>query len=184
MVPVSFELSHQLFNEKQSAAPLHSLMIPDQPLFEPVRLISPTSLTADSSGPPSPYHGPWTPHMLETVQIPADAWQPQEDLCLPQVSGMPAHDSGDAPQLGYQPYAWDGAMWMNGPEPVFNEDFDVNGIPPIELDVPKFDMTPSNGCHSDQQMPMGVGYGNDGHETDPFMATFNFDELNMTTERF
>jgi hypothetical protein len=43
--------------------------------------------------------------------------------------------------LEYQPYSWANApdLWVNGSAPMFNEDFDISMIPPISIEVPKFD---------------------------------------------
>ena len=52
--------------------------------------------------------------------------------------------------FGYQPFSWAPGVWASGGEPLFNDHFDLSMIPPITLDVPKFDM---EGCLSDNQTP-------------------------------
>ncbi|KAI9438834.1 hypothetical protein H4582DRAFT_204313 [Lactarius indigo] len=97
---------------------------------------SPSSASyTSSSGPSSPHTSPYTPTALETLHVGVDAWQAQTTL--------PMFDA--APQLPlsleYQPYSWATApdLWVNGGAPMFNEDFDINMIPPISIEVPKFD---------------------------------------------
>jgi hypothetical protein len=95
---------------------------------------SPTCYT-NSSGPSSPAMSPYTPTTLETLHVPADAWQAQPSLSNFDVeTPMPV-------SLEYQPYAWSNApdLWVSGSAPMFNEDFDISMIPPISIEVPKFD---------------------------------------------
>jgi hypothetical protein len=94
---------------------------------------SPSSYTT-SSGPPSPDMSPYSPTALETLHI-TDAWQAQTSLPIFDVEApMPV-------SLEYQPYAWSNApdLWVSGSAPMFNEDFDISMIPPISIEVPKFD---------------------------------------------
>jgi hypothetical protein len=72
---------------------------------------------------------PYTPAALETMHVPIDAWS-ISDVEPP----MPV-------SLEYQPYSWANApdLWVNGSAPMFNEDFDITMIPPISIEVPKFD---------------------------------------------
>jgi len=99
---------------------------PSEALF---KTTSPSSYT--SSGPPSPHMSPYTPTALETLHIPIDAWQAST---LDVEPPMPV-------SLEYQPYSWGNApdLWVNGGAPMFNEDFDITMIPPISIEVPKFD---------------------------------------------
>ena len=96
---------------------------------------SPTGSYATSSGPSSPLTSPYTPTALETLHIGVDAWQAQTSL--PMFDAMPQFPLS----LEYQPYAWGTApdLWVNGGAPMFNEDFDITMIPPISIEVPKFD---------------------------------------------
>ena len=106
-------------------APAHS-----EALF---KTTSPSSYT--SSGPPSPNMSPYTPAALETMHVPIDAWQAPTSLSVSDVEPpMPV-------SLEYQPYSWANApdLWVNGSAPMFNEDFDITMIPPISIEVPKFD---------------------------------------------
>jgi hypothetical protein len=112
---------------------LESLAIPPgtanaEPLFK-----SPSY--ACSSGPPSPHTSPYTPTALETLHIGVDAWQAQTSL--PMFDAVPQFPLS----LEYQPYGWASApdLWVNGGAPMFNEDFDITMIPPISIEVPKFD---------------------------------------------
>ena len=96
---------------------------------------SPSGSYCASSGPSSPQMAPYTPTALETLHITADAWQAQTSLPLLDVEPpMPV-------SLEYQPYSWANApdLWVNGGAPMFNEDFDISMIPPISIEVPKFD---------------------------------------------
>lgn len=90
---------------------------------------------ASSSGPSSPHTSPYTPTALETLHVGADAWQAQTSL--PMFDTVPQLPLS----LEYQPYAWAMApdLWVNGGAPMFNEDFDITMIPPISIEVPKFD---------------------------------------------
>lgn len=97
---------------------------------------SPSSVSyASSSGPSSPHTSPYTPTALETLHVGVDAWQAHTSL--------PMFDA--APQLPlsfeYQPYSWATApdLWVSGGAPMFNEDFEISMIPPISIEVPKFD---------------------------------------------
>ncbi|KAI0287359.1 hypothetical protein BC826DRAFT_1044803 [Russula brevipes] len=95
---------------------------------------SPGSYT-NSSGPSSPHMSPYTPTTLETLHIPTDAWQAQTSFPILDVEPpMPI-------SLEYQPYSWATApdLWVSGNAPMFNEDFDITMIPPISIEVPKFD---------------------------------------------
>jgi len=94
---------------------------------------SPGSYT-NSSGPSSPHTSPYTPTALETLHVSNDAWQAQTSLPIFDEPPMPV-------SLEYQPYAWANApdLWVNGGAPMFNEDFDIAMIPPISIEVPKFD---------------------------------------------
>jgi hypothetical protein len=97
---------------------------------------SPGSYTnSNSSGPSSPHTSPYTPTALETLHVTADAWQAQASLPMLDVEPpMPV-------SLEYQPYTWATApdLWVSGSAPMFNEDFDIAMIPPISIEVPKFD---------------------------------------------
>jgi hypothetical protein len=78
---------------------------------------------------------PYTPAALETMHVPIDAWQAPNSLSVSDVEPpMPV-------SLEYQPYSWANApdLWVNGSAPMFNEDFDITMIPPISIEVPKFD---------------------------------------------
>ncbi len=117
--------------------PLDPLTIPSgnvDALFK-----SPSSYT-NSSGPPSPHMSPYTPTTLETLHVGVDAWQAQ--TCLPMFDATPQFPLS----LEYQPYSWGNApdLWVNGGAPMFNEDFDITMIPPISIEVPKFDGSPAN----------------------------------------
>ncbi len=103
---------------------------PSEALF---KTTSPCSYT--SSSPSSPHMSPYTPTALETLHVPIDAWQAQTSLAAPDVEPpMPV-------SLEYQPYSWANApdLWVNGSSPMYTEDFDITMIPPISIEVPKFD---------------------------------------------
>jgi hypothetical protein len=102
---------------------------PSEALF---KTTSPSSYT--SSGPPSPHMSPYTPAALETMHVPIDAWQATSLSVSDVEPPMPV-------SLEYQPYSWGNApdLWVNGSAPMFNEDFDISMIPPISIEVPKFD---------------------------------------------
>jgi len=103
---------------------------PSEALF---KTTSPCSYT--SSGRSSPHMSPYTPAALEALHVPIDAWQAQTSLSVPELeSPMPV-------SLGYQPYSWANApdLWVNGSAPMFNDHFDITMIPPISIEVPKFD---------------------------------------------
>lgn len=96
---------------------------------------SPPGSYTSSSGPSSPHLSPYTPTALETMHVPTDAWQAQTSLSILDVEPpMPV-------SLEYQPYSWGNApdLWVNGSAPMYNEDFDITMIPPISIEVPKFD---------------------------------------------
>ncbi|KAI0044681.1 hypothetical protein FA95DRAFT_1562007 [Auriscalpium vulgare] len=150
--------------------------------------VSPASFAPDaSSGPPSPHAGPFTPTTLETIQMPADAWQQHTGLGLAPPPPSSADSSALPHTLEYQPYAWQPNMWTHGGEPLFNEDFDLSLIPPIALDVPKFDVvgerdhdaTPTGGC-----APQFAACDGDDGGRDPFMQGFRFDDHLMSGDGF
>ncbi|KAA1475061.1 hypothetical protein DENSPDRAFT_841791 [Dentipellis sp. KUC8613] len=200
VVPNMFDVPMYGGGAKQDM-PLESLMIPQGPMFENM------PLTSDSSGPPSPHHGPWTPththgadglggpnamgflsghdagarpSTLEIINLPREAWQAQDELCIPRSQAFAggAGEQQQQQQFGYQPYAWPSVMWSQGSEPLFNEDFDIGGIPPIELDMPKYDLAQGHG-----EQPQPPSHAQQDHQDrDPFMASFAFEDI--TTERY
>jgi hypothetical protein len=70
---------------------------------------------------------PFKDQLFERLYAPIDAWQAVPDVEPP----MPV-------SLEYQPYSF-ADLWVNGSAPMFNEDFDIAMIPPISIEVPKFD---------------------------------------------
>ncbi|KAI0261889.1 hypothetical protein BC834DRAFT_845377 [Gloeopeniophorella convolvens] len=131
---------------------------------------SPTSYTA-SSGPPSPHMSPYTPTSIETLHIPTDAWQAQTSL--PMFDSEPQMPLS----LEYQPYSWANApdLWVNGSAPLFNEDFDISMIPPISIEVPKFDDVTPVADQSCAQDYLGAHTGE--QEGDTYAPVFTFNEV-------
>jgi hypothetical protein len=116
--------------------PLDPLAIPPGQANTDAFFKSPSSGSyAGSSGPPSPHTSPYTPTALETLHVGVDAWEAHTSL--PMFDPMPQLPLS----LEYQPYSWANApnLWVNGSAPMFNEDFDISMIPPISIEVPKFD---------------------------------------------
>ena len=137
---------------------------PSDALF---KTTSPSSYT--SSGPPSPHMSPYTPTALETMHVPIDAWQ-ATSLSAPEPP-MPV-------SLEYQPYSWANApgLWVNGSAPMFNEDFDIAMIPPISIEVPKFDGLTQGidqSCASDF---LSAQAGE--HDGDAYGPVFTFNDAN------
>lgn len=131
---------------------------------------SPGSYT-NSSGPSSPHASPYTPTALETLHVTADAWQAQTSLPMLDVEPpMPV-------SLEYQPYSWATApdLWVSGSAPMFNEDFDIAMIPPISIEIPKFDGLAHVGdqsCAQDFLSPHGEQDG------DAYAPVFTFNDAN------
>ncbi len=140
---------------------------PSEALF---KTTSPISYT--SSGTSSPHMSPYTPTALETLHVPIDAWQAQTSLSVPDIEPPMPHS------LEYQPYSWANApdLWVNGSAPMYNEDFDITMIPPISIEVPKFDgLTRSvdQACASDfLSAQMGE------HDGDAYAPVFTFNDAN------
>jgi hypothetical protein len=151
-----------------SPASAHSAV----PLFKSTP--SPGSYT-NSSGPSSPAMSPYTPTTLETLHVPADAWQAQPSLPIFDVeTPMPV-------SLEYQPYAWANApdLWVSGSAPMFNEDFDISMIPPISIEVPKFDglrHVADQSCAQDFLSPQSVE-----QDGDAYAPVFTFNDASEIT---
>ena len=131
---------------------------------------SPVSYT--SSGPSSPHMSPYTPAALETLHVPTDAWQAQTSLSVLDMDPpMPV-------SLEYQPYAWANApdLWVNGSAPMFNEDFDIAMIPPISIEVPKFDGLTQGLDQSCAHDFLGAHTGE--HDGDTYGPVFTFNDAN------
>jgi len=129
---------------------------------------SPSAYT-NSSGPPSPVASPYTPTALETLHVTTDAWQAQS-LPIFDVEPLPV-------SLEYQPYAWANApdLWVNGSAPMFNEDFDISMIPPISIEVPKFDgftHVVDQPCAQDFLSPQSVE-----QDGDAYAPVFTFNDV-------
>jgi hypothetical protein len=132
---------------------------------------SPGSYT-NSSGPSSPHMSPYTPTALETLHVTADAWQAHTSLPMLDVEPpMPV-------SLEYQPYSWATApdLWVNGGAPMFNEDFDIAMIPPISIEVPKFDGLAHIADHSCAQDFLHPQMGE--HDGDAYAPVFTFNDAN------
>jgi hypothetical protein len=63
------------------------------------------------------------------------------------ATSLPMFDPVPQPPLSleYQPYSWATApdLWVGGSAPMYNEDFDISMIPPISIEIPKFDAASS-----------------------------------------
>ncbi|THH12999.1 hypothetical protein EW146_g7172 [Bondarzewia mesenterica] len=177
--------------------PVDSLCVgPDQGMFAPTQqqLVSP-AFTTGSSGSCSPQHRPYTPPaVLEVINIPDDAWQQHATVCVPDSQSM-TEDLSETLQFEYQPYAWSTDIfnggWTSGTHPLFNEDFDLSLIPPIELGTPKYHdnsqsvPVESFGCGFQGEQFCNTDMSNVSNQaSDPFTTMFGLDELNMTAERF
>jgi len=130
---------------------------------------SPGSYT-NSSGPSSPHASPYTPTALETFHVTTDAWQAQTSLPMLDVEPpMPV-------SLEYQPYSWATApdLWVSGSAPMFNEDFDIAMIPPISIEVPKFDGL----AHIADQSCAQDFLGPHGEQDVDAYAVFTFNDAN------
>ena len=127
---------------------------------------------SNSSGPSSPHMSPYTPTALETFHVTADAWQAQTSLPILDVEPpMPV-------SLEYQPYTWATApdLWVSGSAPMFNEDFDIAMIPPISIEVPKFDGLAHVADHSCAQDFLSTQTGE--QDGDAFGPVFTFNDAN------
>ena len=123
----------------------------------------------NSSGPPSPNMAPYTPTALETLHVTTDAWQAQTSFPIFDMEPpMPV-------SLEYQPYSWATApdSWVNGSAPMFNEDFDISMIPPISIEVPKFDGFPQVTDQSCAQDFLSPQLGEQDREAYAPIFTFN-----------
>jgi hypothetical protein len=115
---------------------------------------------------------PYTPTALETLHVPIDAWQAHTSLSILDVdSPMPV-------SLEYQPYAWANApdLWVNGSAPMFNEDFDIAMIPPISIEVPKFDGLNHSADHPCAHDFLGAHAGE--HDGDAYAPVFTYNDAN------
>ena len=107
---------------------LDPLVFPSSTVNPGLLFKSPTGSYANSSAHSSPLSSHYTPMALETPHTGVDAWQAQTSL--PMFDPTPQIPIS----VEYQPHTWATApdLWVNGGTTVFNEDFDINTIPPID----------------------------------------------------
>jgi hypothetical protein len=128
--PGVFEL-RPLYHDQPQYPPttLTPLTMPES--HHPSLLVSPSDSVA--SGPASP--GPFTPSSTLGGVI-----MHGEDAHLACASGQEFALEVPMPELVYAPWSWEGiALWNPAETMLQSEDFDLNAIPPIELDLPKYD---------------------------------------------
>jgi hypothetical protein len=124
---------------------------------------------APSSGPSSPHVDPYTTSidMLDTTNM----WQ-----TIPMDAPLRSHQDSAMPQFTYGAFSWPDGPWTAGAAPISNDDFDIAAIPPIMLDVPKFDASSLSSCAPESMnTPLEVSSFAQS-ERDPYMHGFQFDQ--------
>lgn len=166
---------------------------PDQRMFAPSQQLLVSSYAAGSSGPPSPDDRPFTPtSSLEVIGISGDIWQQHEAICMTDVPTSQCPP--EMLEFEYRPFAWPSATikgWTNGSQPLFNEDFDLSSLSPIELEGVKYSDDPKAATvesmgpgfpHEQYCSPAHMDVDRLGH--DPFTAMFGYHDLQMSGEHF
>lgn len=140
---------------------LHPLNVEQTMLVAPHELVSPASTMSGYSSPTSPHSGPFTP--VQPMHRQYSLGNEHGVSCESQLYGSPdlALDYG---QWG------DGSngMWENGQEMLFNGDFDLNSIPPIELGNAKFQDELNHQFDSSMSLPeYHDAYGMEQYQREP-----------------
>jgi hypothetical protein len=118
------------------------------------------SFSMSSSGAPSPRMGPYTPDHT-TRQLESEA----SITIHAQSSATDMWTSAPLGQQWAEPSAW---AWGASATNMFDEHYDVGLIPPVALDVPKFDFeqqqmpTKYDAAHSVDPSMLHVSYGHEG----------------------
>lgn len=146
----SADLMHSMYDmPSQQAQPgnaqsrLQPLTMPHESamLLPAHNIISPaSSIASGSSGPSSPASGPFTPTMLHS------AFSQIGQQCMPTDGYSPElHPDQDftrmdmQSEVDYSSYPWDNnSIWHDQSAMLTNGDFEINSIPPIVLDFPKY----------------------------------------------